>query len=516
MAALTRFVLGTGLPCLLATFATPASAAPALVIDTTIAVVSSDGSDTLVARRLILPARVRAAAYDSAGRVLLISYEGERYPGSGITEETMGPPSLLAYDLGNRRVLWKRKDRALPYGVIRGRGVLVEKNDADVVDLADGKNLVHVNDDWYLDHADGLVVKATDRSITAYDVATGEIRWDADRQGVTGEARFLRPRDVLLVAADGLQALRIATGEGWSYPLPASRARVFALAGEQGFVRVPTLGSLLGLGGRQVESMNGLPVVEGGRVYFAAETTVVCLGLETGQLLWRRELRRDRRFSLMRRAMGLPSANEFLGNLLLRSSGGTLTVASLGWASGAKANWIADKPTIALLAKEDGHVIRRVRVEGVEYLIDVRSTPRGHFLLAPDRIVLMDDSLRVVHTFRSTASVSLTSFFPCEDPIVVVAADGIEAFGPDSLRQIWQRKIGSVGAVWPGWGRPGADGYRWTISTAGLNAFDLRGGCQAVRSYPLQGVASDIQDGAALVYSGRSLVLLPIPIRGAR
>jgi hypothetical protein len=105
-------------------------------------VIASDHSDTLIARRITFPYAVRAAAYDSASGMLVVSYEedwkpargggdrsgGERISGGqGITESNrpVVEHETAAYDLRNRRLDWAIHHKALVAQVLRDRILMI-------------------------------------------------------------------------------------------------------------------------------------------------------------------------------------------------------------------------------------------------------------------------------------------------------------------------------------------------------------------------------------------------------
>jgi hypothetical protein len=370
----------------------------------------------------------------------------------------------------------------------------------------------------------GWVISIGDHDVVARDIDTGGIVWHADRGAVTGPPMLRVHRQRMLIGAEGVQSIDLATGTGWS-PMPASRRDFFVVAGDNGVVNATTIGSLLG--GKQVRSMSSPPLVAGDRLYFAAETSVVCLELESGRCLWRRDLTRAHGFSFRERAVGLPPTSEFLGRLSVDDAGENVTVTSLGWAPGKNNDWRADPPTIAVIAKADGRVVRRVRVEGTPAVIDVRNTPHRHYVLGADRVIVMDDSLAVLRVLEPRADLfEPIQFFPCRDPILIARA-GVAAIDPDSLGFAWHRKAG-IRDTWSDSFEPWIDdpsdfqlvsvsdttAYRWAASTSGLLRFDPREGCRPDASYPLTGLSSaSIQNRTVLAIAGRMVTVLPLPER---
>jgi hypothetical protein len=257
-----------------------------------------------------------------------------------------------------------------------------------------------------------------------------------------------------------------------------------------------------------VTNLTAAPLIDGPDVYFAADTTVVRLKSGSGAVRWSRHLPRQRGFSLRQRALGTPSTPEFLGRLVLRDAGPNVAVASLGWALGPKYWLRADPPTVALLSKRDGRVLARVQVPGMTFLYDLHCTPVGCYLVAEDRVLLMDDSLRIRATFRASVEFQpLGRLIDARGAIVLTTSSGILALSPDSLNLVWSRRCGRTLAIDSDWSESNS---RYMVTTQGLIRLDRGDELRPNAYYPLRGSWAELRDGWLLLGGGRRLSVVTL------
>jgi hypothetical protein len=244
-------------------------------------------------------------------------------------------------------------------------------------------------------------------------------------------------------------------------------------------------------------------------LYFAADTVVLRLDSRTGAVRWRRELHLQHGFSLKERALGMQWTPQFLGRLLIRDAGENIAVSSLGWASGAKFNWLADPPTFALLSKADGNVLGRVGVPGVKFLYDAQSTEFGHFLIANDRVLALDDQPSVRATYRAPMDLQpLGGFVELGSQVIVTTASGLAALSADSLKVQWVHRCGRLLA------QEGAldwAGAHYIVTTQGLLRLDPGSGARPAAYYPLRGTWARFTSNGVILGAGQTLRLVVLP-----
>ena len=265
-------------------------------------------------------------------------------------------------------------------------------------------------------------------------------------------------------------------------------------------------------GGSRATSLWARPLIEGHDVYFAADTTVVRLDSGSGAVLWNQHLTRQRGFSLKQRALGLPSGEEFLGRLVLRDAGSSIAVASLGWASGTNSLLKADPPTLALLAKRDGHLRARVQVPGITFLNDLQCTPVGCYLVSADRVLWMDDLLTGRASYRAPIEHQpLGHFIDVRGAIVVTTGAGILALSPDSLQLVWSRRCGRMLDIQL---ETGLSTSRYVVSTQWLIRLDKGDELRPSAYYPLRGSWAELRDGWLLLGAGTKLRVVTLAAGG--
>jgi hypothetical protein len=170
---------------------------------------------------------------------------------------------------------------------------------------------------------------------------------------------------------------------------------------------------------------------------------------------------------------------------------------------------LADPASIALLSKQDGQVLARVQVPGVQFLNDVWSTRYGHFLVASDRLMVMDDALNVRATFRAPSDLQpLGRFIEMGDRVVVTTGAGLAAFSADSLRLVWSHRCGRMLAAereldWAS--------ARYMVTTQGLLRLDAGAGRRPTAYYPLRGLWAQFRASGVIMGAGAKLRLVILP-----
>ena len=470
-----------------------------VIQDTTYRSVSQFGPDTLLVRELVFGGEVKAARVDGSTGTLLISVHA--CVGNPLFP-VMARDGLLAYDLGTHRTLWEKPSTLVPVSAGGQRAVVRRGNDYTLLRLADGEELADLHGEPHL-WTDRVALGITAREIRRWDLESGLDVWRADREVGGSLDAVIRRDTVAYLVANGIQKVDLRTGRLWSYSARASRTGLFA-SGFGETVHVPSL-----YGGSRATNLTAAPLISDGDVFFAADTTVVKLDASSGAVRWSRHLMRPRGFSLKERALGTSGSTEFLGRLTLRDAGRNILVASLGWASGPKYSLVADPPSVALLKKGDGHLVARVQVPGVTFVSDVLSTPAGNYVVSSDRVVALDDSLRVRATWMAPFDLQpLGVFIGWGDGITLTSGPGIVALSADSLRVLWSTRLGRMLAI---------DGsiesrVRYCVTTQGLVRLDGGAGLQPSAYYSLRGAWAELHDGWLIVGVGNRLrvaTLLP-------
>lgn len=499
-----RVLLRAGI---LATLALPATTLAARVTnpvlrDTTYAIAAEGDADTVFVRELEFQHPVTGADADSLTQSLIVGLDEVTMDVRGIMGSERGARRLLAYDLSTREVRWRLPSERVPILAGLGHALLWGDGRGEVVSLRDGARIQSLRGRIFA-RTDGVVLLVTDDRVQRLDLATGELAWSVQRR-VGGAVADVAWRDTVgFLIADGLQRIELRGGASWSYAAPTRRADLYSVPGG-GTVHVHSL-----YGGARAERLAARPVVAGTDVFFAADTTVVCLDATRGDLRWLSHLPRPRGFSIRSRALGTPEAPQFLGALLLRETSSFVAVASQGWASGPKSDWIADPPTLALLARADGRVIARIQVPGARILNDLWSDARGHFVVLPDRVLWLDDSLRVKSELVAPAEIQpLGGLIHAGDALVVTCRVGLAAIGDAPLRLLWTRRCGRLLAL-----ENGLDefGSRWAVTTQGLQRLDDGAGQRPSTTFPFRSTWASFRWGGVVAGAGTILRLVTLP-----
>jgi outer membrane protein assembly factor BamB len=500
-----RFLAWVGI---IATLAIPstilAARAPNPVLrDTTYLLLATEGdADTVFVREFEFAHPVIGADADSLTQSLIVGLDAQTRDVRGITWLERGARRLLAYDLSARKITWESSGEGVPMATRSGHALLWEDDGGEIVSLHDGARVAALPGRSFA-RSDGTILSVTDDRVQRLDLATGEVVWSVRRRvrGIVGDIAW---RDtVACLIADGLQCVELRGGASWSYASLTRRSDLYAAPGG-GTVKVRSL-----YGGARAERLAARPISAGADVYFAADTSVVCLDAIRGDVRWLRHLPRQRGFSIRSRALGAPATPQFLGALLLRETGAVLAVASQGWASGPDSDWLADPPTLALLAKADGRVLARVQVPDARTLNDLWSDERGHFVVLPDRVLLLDDSLRVnAELAAPVESQPLGGLIHAGDALVVTCRGGLLAFGDSPLRVLWTRRCGRLLALENGFDEFGS---RWALTTQGLQRLDEGAGRRPSTSFPFRSTWASFREGGVVAGAGTILRLVTLP-----
>jgi outer membrane protein assembly factor BamB len=477
----------------------PAAAGPHVTVlqDTTYRSVSEFGSDTLLVREVTFERPIQSAQIDESDGILVAAMEETAQPERFSSTTTSDQPQarFVAYDLQAHRVKWEKVSPLLAMMTQGNRALLSERDQlADLISVEDGKKLADIHG-MPIVWPDRVALRITDREVCRWDLESGLDLWRANRGTAGTFDSVIREDSVAYLIAEGIEKIDLEGGVLWSYAMRASRKDLYSDA-SGGTVHVRSL-----YGGSRATQLTAPPIIGDRDIYFAADTTVVRLDAASGEVRWKQNLSRTRNFSLMQRALGPPDAPEFLGRLVLRDAGRNILVASMGWASGPKYNLAADRPTVALLAKSDGHVVARVQIQGVRFLNDALSTPSGTYVVSSDRIVALDDSLDVRATLEAPVQIRpFGQFIEVGDAIVLTVGPGIAALSADTLGIVWSRRCGRVLAIEPDGFGPGD---RYCVTTQGLVGLDTAAGLLPNSYYPLRSTWAEFHEGWVVMGAGR-------------
>ena len=482
----------------------PAVAGPRATVlqDTVYRSVSEFGPDTLLIRELVFGAPILTAQVNESNGDLVIALRDRVTSGRGLTEETRELAWLLGYDAQAHRVKWEKSSELLPI-TAQGNRVLLSKDRrrSSLSRIEDGQELVSIHG-MPLVWSDRVALRVTEGEVYRWDLESGFDLWRTEREAQGPLDTVIRRDSVAYVVANGIQKIDLRDGTLWSYSAAASRKGLYS-AGDGETVQIRSL-----YGGSEATSLIARPLIREPDIWFAADTTVVRLDSGTGAVRWSRNLTRPRGFSIKQRALGTGGAPQFLGRLLLRDAGQNLLVASVGWASGPKHGLVADPPTVALLAKSDGRVVARVQVPGVTFLNDARSTPFGHYVVSSDRVLALDDSLRVRASWEApVAHQPLGQFIDVGDALVLTTGPGIAALSSDSLQIVWSRRCGRMLEIDRGADESGA---RYCVTTQGLIRLDRDAGLRPNAYYPLRSSWAELREGWLLMGAGTRLRIVTL------
>ena len=476
--------------------------------DSTYRLVSDFGPDTLLVRELHFVLPVIAAQVDSSSGTLVATIAVHYWPEEATDDartlfrKEMRETRVLTYDLRERKVAWEDSRRALPAVAVQRRALLQHAGKhVELIRLPDGRKLMDVLGDPYL-WGDGVALRVTGGAIYRWNLFNLDDVWRAER-AVRGPIDGVIRRDsVFYVIAEGIEKFDLDGRSLWSLSVPTHRSGVATLPGGYGTIQTS--------GGARAINLSALPLIRDPDIFFAADTTVIRLDSRTGKVRWRRHLQRGRGFSLRQRALGLPITQEFLGHLVVRDAIDNIVVASLGWASAAGNKWTpADPPSLALLSKQDGRLVARVQVPGVQFLADTWSTRFGHYVLARDRLLAMDDRLNLRATYRAPQELQpLGRVLTVGERVVVSTASGIAAFSPDSLKLLWSHPSGRLLDAEYDWDWAGG---RYIVTTQGLLRLDHDALDRPGAYYPLRGTWAKLSETGAIIGSGATLRLVTLP-----
>ena len=472
--------------------------------DTVHRTVSEYGPDTLLVRELAFDGPVVSAQIDDSSGILLVAIASNVVVDQrSLFGAGTGQARLLAYDLQNHQIVWSKASTLVPVRA-QGKRAILRKGagPSSLISVEDGHELAKIDGNPLI-WPDSVALAVGEKELGRWDLETGEDLWRAHLEIGGNIDDVIRRDSVAYVVADGIEKFDLRDGRLWSYSAPASRKNLYA----DGFgqtVQIPGL-----YGGSRATSLVASPLILDDAIFFAADTTVIKLDPGTGRARWRRHLTRPRGFSLNQLAFGSPTTPEFLGRLVLRDANRNVLVASMGWASGPKYDLVADRPSVALLAKNDGDLVARAQVPGVTFLNDVVTTPFGTYVMSYDRVLVLDDALIVRATWVAPEDLRpLGQFISAgDDAVVLTTGSGLVALSSDSLLVAWSGRFGRMLAV------SGDNVHavaRYCVTTQGIVRLDKRASLRPDEYYPVRGSLAELRNGWLLMRAGTKVRLVTI------
>ncbi len=401
------------------------------VRDTTLELSADHGQPPWAARRIDFQFPVQSASYDSASRLLLVTTRQATDPGPRITE-LEDPKSVIrkrvtAYDLGAGKLRWTIEHPGLITGVHEKRAAISTGKHGYLIDTATGRVISRVPGTLTINRHD-MALGLEGDELSRYDIEDGSILW---HRVVNSRGSFSMSGDTLFIMENGITAIDLATGEAWSHSIPTTRAIL-----SPGMFQLPERFR------ERAEHLASDPVVDGDRVYFGADTMIVCLSRASGRLIWSRRIGREAWRDILNRGLGI-SEPEIPGQLILQDDQENLIVISCGYAAGPKHGWRTDPPSLAIISKEDGRTLARVSIDSLAFAFGYQRVRGGHVVAGSERIVKFDDSLRVTRSVvAGTTDRSFMAMATSGDDLLVRTSGGLVAFG-SGLERLWEQPLGT-------------------------------------------------------------------------
>ena len=266
--------------------------------------------------------------------------------------------------------------------------------------------------------------------------------------------------------------------------------------------------------GARLDGLASRPLIQPERITFAADTMVVALRRDSGKPLWAKRLGANSFEEIRERGAApalRPQGPELPGHLLVRDGGLSLAVVTLGVAPDGNRWWRADPPSLALVDPETGETRARTLVAGASFVSDYQHTPSGHLIMTPQKLLLYDDTLKLLRTIPPPVGTRVfVAFEPDPRRFLLRTNAGLLEMTLDSLTVRWERRLG--GGVTQANGQQ-PDANSWWSGRTGLLRVPADN-TRPVLVATLRSARARIDRGFALGFDGHTVTVLALP--GAR
>jgi len=260
--------------------------------------------------------RIHEFFVDTATSYLTVQLRGYNFDGTKLKKKG----NIIQYDLKNEKILWKK---AIDYEIcelLQFGELLIfnEYNDAYGIDKNTGEILWAVKNYLYfanpkynvgIAYMYNIVAGLYTNELLGFDLLKGKLIWRRNISREFGWNDYFYLNDsTLLVAAAGLHAINIKTGEGWDYNtitgknLHANPESAEVAGAIIGGIIGGLIGGLLGgyiapviytnydalkTGNNIIREVASNALVDKSFIYFASRDSLVMLNKNTGEIAWK-------------------------------------------------------------------------------------------------------------------------------------------------------------------------------------------------------------------------------------
>jgi len=240
-------------------------------------------SDQITAKDYTFPFEVEDIAVDTAEMKALVF---TRVPGRKSYKK---PGILIYYDLQKQNIVWTKTSFCWDPKFFLNDKIIIQGNGkVFAINKYNGEMLWERKGNYFLYNEENKV--GFTGSLTAFSLDTGKDmwQWDLDSKFGWDEIKFVGSK--LIVAADGLHAFDLKTGQGWDLKMMTGKTNEGgAIAASVGLSILSGLvgGGVVTVNAKVWSDMTSNILYEDNSVFFSAKDQFVCVDMETGNKVWR-------------------------------------------------------------------------------------------------------------------------------------------------------------------------------------------------------------------------------------